>query len=194
MKVAITGSTRGIGLSIATLLRDNNIEVLDINRSTLDLKTLEVDNISLTAVDVLINNAAIDTTDNILYKDFSYDYIVEMINVNLLAPMLLTNKFIKQNTKGTIINITSSCTSRPYTLGHTTYHTTKNGLSTFTKAIREELKSDNFRVIEIIPGRTDTDMSLDKHNSILPKDVAETVLFCINNTFIQEITVKHPKR
>lgn len=194
MKVAITGSTRGIGLSIATLLRNNNIEVLDINRSTLDLKTLEVDNISLTAVDVLINNAAIDTTDNILYKDFSYDYIVEMINVNLLAPMLLVNKFIKENNKGTIINITSSCINRPSTLGHTIYHTTKNSLSIFTKAIREEIKLNNFRVVEIIPGRTDTDINVDKHNSILPKDVAETVLFCINNTFIQEITVKHPKR
>lgn len=194
MKVAITGSTRGIGLAITKVLKESSIDVLEIDRRTLDLKSLAVDTIDLSNVDVLINNAAIDTLSDTLYKNFSYLSIVEMVNINLLAPMLLINKFIKQNTKGTIINITASCTARPYTLGHTTYHTTKNALSTFTKAIREELKSDNFRVIEIIPGRTDTDMSLDKHNSILPKDVAETVLFCINNTFIQEITVKHPKR
>jgi short-subunit dehydrogenase len=192
LKVAITGSVRGLGLAITALLRENNIEVVEINRDILDLSTLSVDSIDLTKIDVLINNAAIEQIG--LYKDYTYKSIVDMINVNLLAPMLLTNKYVKENSKGLIINITSSCITRPYGTHNTTYYTSKNGLSAFTNSIREELKSENFRVVEIIPGRLDTDMSVDKHNAIATIEVAKAVLFCINNPVIQQLVIKHPNR
>jgi short-subunit dehydrogenase len=192
LKVAITGSVRGLGLAITRVLRENNIEVIEINRDILDLSTLSVDNINLTNVDVLINNAAIEQIS--LYKDYTYKAIIDIVNINLLAPMLLTNKYIKENSKGLIINITSSCVTRPYGTHNTTYYTSKNGLSAFTNSIREELKSENFRVVEVIPGRIDTDMSVDKHHSLSTIEVAEAVLFCINNPVIQQLVIKHPNR
>jgi short-subunit dehydrogenase len=70
LKVAITGSTRGIGLAITTLLKKDNIEVLELTRDMLDLSTLAIDTINLSNVDVLINNAAIEQIG--IYKEYSY--------------------------------------------------------------------------------------------------------------------------
>jgi short-subunit dehydrogenase len=192
LKVAITGSTRGIGLSITTLLKKDNIEVLELTRDMLDLSTLAIDTINLSNVDVLINNAAIEQIG--IYKEYSYESIIDILNVNLLAPMLLTNKYIKENSKGLIINITSSCVTRPYGTLNTAYYTSKNGLTAFTNSIREELTLENFRVVEIIPSRTDTNMTIDKHNALSPIEVANAVLLSISNPVIQQIIIKHPNR
>ena len=193
MRVAITGSSRGIGLAIAQLLRKRGLEVIDLSRAVIELAYLDVDSISLQGIDILINNAATDTTPT-AYSDLDYDAIIHMITVNLIAPMLLTHKFIRENERGVIINVTSSCVNRPHFVGNSTYQTTKKALAAFTDTIREEVKDRDFRVVEIVPGRTATDMTVGKPNAVQPKDIAAAVLFSIENEYIENITIKHPKR
>ena len=148
-------------------------------------------------VTIVLDKTDFKTVNLVNYTDFTYKGIgneIDILNVNLLAPMLLTNKYIKENSKGLIINITSSCVTRPYGTLNTAYYTSKNGLTAFTNSIREELTLENFRVVEIIPSRTDTNMTIDKHNALSPIEVANAVLLAISNPVIQQIIIKHPNR
>ena len=107
MRIAITGSSSGIGRSVADYLESEGHEIKRVDRNELDLRYLDtVSRYDLSNQDVLINNAAMQDP-NTNFKDTTKENIIWQLNVNLLAPILLTHSFINQNKKGIIINITS---------------------------------------------------------------------------------------
>ena len=201
MKVAITGTTKGIGKATKEKLLNLGHEVLCINRDQWDLNNIEeVSKIDLTRVDVLINNAGHDIGMGLSFDKVQKTDIISQINVNLLSPMLLTHSFVNQNDKGTIINITSG-SIHDLKKNMTTYYTTKSGLSKFTQAITKDLK-DNFRFVEVIPRRVRTsffETSKAKHLQstdflIDAAEVAKVIITIIDNPYLSNITVKDHSR
>ena len=99
MRIAITGSSSGIGRSVADYLESEGHEIKRVDRSELDLRFLDtVSRYDLSNQDVLINNAAMQDP-NANFKDTTKENIIWKLNVNLLAPILLTHSFINQNKK-----------------------------------------------------------------------------------------------
>ena len=120
---------------------------------------LDMDEITAIA---LINNAAMLEP---VMPAGRYDnmQLLQHINVNLLAPMILTNEFIRHtkdlNLPKTIVNISSGAASSPYE-GWGPYCTSKAGLEMFTRTTSLEQKKALFpvRVLSIAPGIVDTPM------------------------------------
>jgi len=63
---------------------------------------------------------------------------------------------IKQN-GGTIINILSAVTKKVF-IQSSAYSASKHGLIGYTNSLREEVRKHNVRIINVIPGATQTPM------------------------------------
>jgi benzil reductase ((S)-benzoin forming) len=110
----------------------------------------------------LINNAGVIDPVGPVETAETRD-IIRNVNVNLLAPLLLTKHFSRMaanlNVKGLIVNISSGAAVTPY-YGWSSYCTSKAGLEMFTRcAALESGSSDgNIKVIAVAPGIVDTAM------------------------------------
>lgn len=188
----ITGASRGLGEAIIKeLLRENHVIFYLSRTSNKTLEALAVQNhvplyfyeCNLTNIEqikkvinkvvtkidlvkakriTLINNAGmIEPIKHI--GDATEEDIIANIQINLLAPILLSECLIKK-TKGfggetVIVNITSGAAKRP-TAGWSTYCSTKAGLNMFTQTLAEEQGDHRFPVktLAFSPGIMDTDM------------------------------------
>jgi len=193
MRIAITGSRSGIGRTVADYLQSEGYKIKRIDRNELDLRFLDtVSKYDLSNLDVLINNAA--TQDpNTNFNNATKESIIWQINVNLLAPILLTHSFVNQNKKGLIINITSGIID-DFRDKELPYFVSKSGLRAFNKALHAEVK-DNFRCVELIPRRVKSSMVVPTTDyQIDPIEVARVVQTIIKNPYIAEIKVKDHRR
>ena len=109
-------------------------------------------------IDCLINNAGI--TSFKLAQENSINEIDDIINTNLLGSIYTIKsvlpKMIEQG-GGTIINILSIVTKKVFTHS-SAYAASKNGLMAYTNVLREEVRKHKIKVINIIPGATETPM------------------------------------
>lgn len=199
-KILITGASSGIGKVTSDYLMSFGFCVTALTRDQLDLNDLnKVKSFDLTSFDILINNAGHELGLGCRFDEISHDDFLSQMNVNLLAPMILSHNFITQNSSGLVINITSGIVDE-YRINSVPYYTSKSALQKFCKSLREDMK-ENFRVVEIKPKRINTEFML-KNNAkqlnnnflIEPIEVAKAVKFAIDNENISNITVQHPKR
>lgn len=194
-KVAlVTGASRGIGSAIAKKLALNAASVI-INYSKDDIganntlkeitksggyaKTIKKDisyysncieliNEVITTfgkIDILVNNAA--KSEIGLFMDFKRENINNLMNINLLAPMYLSQAVLPSmisKGSGNIINI-SSIWGETGASCEVVYSTTKGGLNLFTKSLAKEVAPFGIRVNAIAPGVINTEM-----NSFLSED------------------------
>ncbi|QGQ47852.1 (S)-benzoin forming benzil reductase [Metabacillus sediminilitoris] len=110
----------------------------------------------------LINNAGM--VDPIKYVgEADEKNIVSAVKLNLLAPMIMSDYFIKESKgytgQAVIVNITSGAANRP-TAGWSTYCSVKAGLNMFTNTIGVEQgeRENNVIAIAFSPGIMDTQM------------------------------------
>jgi len=109
-------------------------------------------------IDCLINNAGV--TSFKLAEDNSIKEINEIINSNLLGSIYTIKAVLpqmKKNGKGTIINILSFAIEKTF-LNSSAYTASKMGLLGYSRVLREEVRDYNIRVMNIIPGVTETPM------------------------------------
>jgi len=109
-------------------------------------------------IDCLINNAGI--TSFKLAKENSVNEIDDIIHTNLLGPIYAIKSVLPSMIKqggGTIINILSVVTKKVFSRS-SAYSASKNGLLGYTNSLREEVRQHNIRIINIIPGATQTAM------------------------------------
>jgi 3-oxoacyl-[acyl-carrier protein] reductase len=180
----VTGSTRGIGLAIATGLYASGAKVAVVGRELGRAKTVasglgeraagvacdvarsdQVDaaiaaaESALGPVDILVNNAGV-TRDNILLRLTNEDWD-SVLDANLKGAFHTTRAVIKGMMKrrsGRIINI-SSIVGLTGNKGQANYAASKAGLIGFTKSVAKEYASRNILVNCVAPGFIETDMT-----------------------------------
>ncbi len=184
-KAIITGASRGIGKSIATLLaaRQYDLYLVCHNNTSLlfalcqDLSaeygiqcqsfTGDIGNpdfvrqlfSSIPDYDVLINNAGVSHIG--LLHDMSDNDWQNVMNVNLNSLFYTCRQAIPHflsKQKGKIINISSVWGSVGASM-EVAYSTSKGGVNAFTKALAKELAPSNISVNAIACGFIDTKMN-----------------------------------
>ena len=212
MKTAlITGSSSGIGHAIYESLKENGYKVYGIGRHDCDIecdlqdtKTLErkiKEFLKNADVDLLVNCAGLGIFAP--HEEISIKKITELIDVNLKAPIILTNLCLRslKKTKGHIINI-SSIEATKYSKFSALYSATKGGLRDFSLCLFEELRKSGVRVTNINPDITKTaffdelnfEPTDDKESYIDPKEIAKEVLHIVNSPFVTtDITLRAQK-
>ena len=194
-KVAIvTGGTRGIGLEIVKLFKENGAEVvlLGSRKETVDtaINNLKQDGINVTGyypnlsnyeevkqvvnevlkkygkIDILVNNAGISA--NKLIDNTTSEEFAKIIDINLNAVFNMTKAVVphmKESREGVILN-TSSMVSIYGQPAGVGYPSSKFAVNGFTKSLARELAPFNIRVNAVAPGITNTDMV-----AALPKEM-----------------------
>jgi short-subunit dehydrogenase len=177
-RVVITGASRGIGEALATACAARGARVVLVARSHEQIAKLAADLggeafpadlADATAIeplvrkieadgpiDVLVNNAGVDLTGELCA--LPADKIAQLLDVNLLAPILLSRAAIpamRTRRKGLIMNV-SSLASTNAVPGLVPYSSSKAGLSHFTAGLRAELKGTGVKtsLVEIGTVRT----------------------------------------
>ena len=119
------------------------------------------------------------------------------LNINLLAPAILTKQFAKQASKKTVSNIINIIDQRIFNLTpfFMSYTISKSGLQTLTKTMAMRL-GPNIKVNAIAPGPTiKSKRQTDRHfrnqvrstllkKSVRSEDICDTVEFLINNNSV----------
>jgi len=149
----------------------------------------------LGTIDCLINNAALFEKDDIL--NFTTKSWNDHLNINLLAPIILTKQFAKQAPKKNVSNIINIIDQRIFNLTSffMSYTISKSGLQTLTKTMAMRL-GPNIKVNAVAPGPTiKSKRQTNRHfrnqvrstllkKSVRSEDICDTVEFLINNNSI----------
>lgn len=177
----LTGHTKGLGKAILDkFLSIENFQIVGVSRSVLGLKSpklteIQLDLNELAALElrlseifptgdfekvILINNAGWIGEVKPVGK-LQPGAIQKAMNLNLLAPMILTDAFVKayfkQRCEKLICNISSGAAHKPLP-GWAEYCSGKAGLAMFSKVAAEDLKERGFLVFSLAPGIVDTEM------------------------------------
>lgn len=173
--VLITGTSRGIGSSIAEEFKKQSYYVIGVstqnNKLSFEDEHYAIDlsntdqleelckSIEAKPVDVLINNAGINYPQNFL--DIDTNTFVQTLQVNLHAPFrlcqtVIPNMLIKNY--GRIVNV-ASIWSKKSRAGVAAYSASKFGLDGMTLSIAHEYSKFNILANCLSPGFTNTEMT-----------------------------------
>lgn len=180
----VSGSTRGIGRSVAETLHVAGARVAIVGRSrdtaeavaaaigdgargfacdVTDAESLRGAiaecEATLGPVDILVNNAGV-TRDNLLVR-MTLDEWDEVLDANLKAAFIATQAVIKGMMKrryGRVINV-GSIVGITGNKGQANYAASKAGLIGFTKSVAKEYAGRGVLVNCVAPGFIDTDMT-----------------------------------
>jgi NAD(P)-dependent dehydrogenase (short-subunit alcohol dehydrogenase family) len=111
-------------------------------------------------VDVIVNNASVLGPSPMPYLlDYPPEEFRRVLEVNLVAPFLLTRKILPAMLEqgGSVINVTSEAGANGYP-GWGAYGISKFGLEGLTETWAAELEDTGIRVNQVDPGNLDTDM------------------------------------
>lgn len=172
--VLLTGGSRGIGAAIREELTQRGYRVVAPSRAELDLSSNESLLSYLAAhdsldVDVLINNAAVNTPQKIEESTIqAWDLACQ---TNLRAAFELIKSFAPRMAErgfGRILNISSilAVVTKP---GRAVYSMTKAGLDALTRSAALEFGSRGVLVNSLAPGYVDTDLTRANNT---PEDIA----------------------
>ena len=184
-KVAlVTGSTRGIGRSIAQTLTEAGARVAVVGRDLAKARAAAAeigpdakgfacdvaDTAQVTALvadveaafgtlDILVNNAGL-TKDNVIMrlKDDDWDAVIDANLRGAFATIRAASRGMMKRRSGRIINI-SSVVGVIGNRGQANYAASKAGLIGLTKSVAKELASRNILCNAVAPGFIATDMT-----------------------------------
>ncbi len=204
-KVAlVTGSSRGIGRSIAIHLAEHGADIaINFNRSKDEAEQVkkEIENLGtkaitvqaditapedarrmvketvdgLGSVDILVNNAGVNR-DTLLLRMSIEDWD-EVMDLNLRAVFLCTKAVLRPMMRGRwgrIINI-GSVSGLAGNVGQANYAAAKSGLIGFTRAVAREMGSRDITSNLVAPGLVITELT---------KNVRQEVIDAVNQRLI----------
>ena len=186
--VVITGANRGLGLGFVKNYLGKNIDVVSTTRDLKSSKELlalkekfpnnleifELDLLKESAgdtlanflgerpIDILINNAGVGST-NQHFEAVSPKPWLEVLKVNLIAPLMITQSIINNVKKGSDKKI-YFLSSQLGSIGDNAsggmyiYRSSKTGLNQVVKSLSVDLKPQGITVVSLHPGWVKTDM------------------------------------
>lgn len=197
-RALVTGSTRGIGRSIAGMLADCGADVAIVGRDQAkadeiaaqiprargfhcdvsvpaDVERLVADvETAFGGIDCLVNNAGI-TRDNLMLrlKDEDWNAVIDANLRSAFVAMRAATRGMMKRRWGRIVNI-SSVVGLMGNKGQTNYAASKAGLIGLSKSVARELGSRNILCNVVAPGFIATDMTdamSDDARAALIKDI-----------------------
>jgi 3-oxoacyl-[acyl-carrier protein] reductase len=164
----ITGSTGGIGLETAKLLRSEGATVVTTGRSGGDVQADlshpgEPERVVLEAIDqhgrldVLVNNVGYSEIRKL--EDVTDDIWQASFEINLMSAVRATRAALpgmRERGAGSIVNVSSTAAKRPST-GMPDYSVMKAGLLSFSRLVADLHAKDGIRCNAVTPGPTATD-------------------------------------
>lgn len=226
----ITGAAKGIGKAIAENLRPTGATLLLSSSSNDSIKKIMPDfakyqkvfffpfdlrseeainrafqkiNLSIGKIDFLINNAGVGKFAP--FTELSSEDMSNMFDVNFKGLFHLTKltlpKMIEQKS-GVIINVLSVVLKKVFT-GSSLYAASKAAVLAMDRSIREEVRSHGIKIIDVLPGATETDIWTDRQREkyasrmMQPQDVADAIIkimeLALNNRLMIEEIVLRPQ-
>ncbi|MGJ8569553.1 MAG: SDR family oxidoreductase [Hoeflea sp.] len=193
--IVITGAASGLGLELLHQLQPNNrISViarpsrgLDALRHALpgvDIYEADLSDMSSVeraadaligsriAIDVLINNAAVQHTPRFTDPDFRYETIRREIDVNFTSICTLVHLLLPslmRSEAGMIVNINSGLALAPKT-GSAVYCATKAAVNIFSQSLAYQMEDTNVAVRQVFLPLVDTAMTRGRGSGKLPPD------------------------
>lgn len=224
MKIWVSGASSGIGkaivnealakgLSVVATSRDaKKLQLLsnELNSGALIIYQCDVSDskaveefykktFSSEVPDALVNSAGITVFKNA--AETSIAEVDGIIKTNLLGSVYAIHSVLPSmisKKQGTIINI-SSVAAIKVLKGSSIYSATKAGLLQYSRVLREELREHNIRVIDVLPGATETPIwdekvrNRHKERMMKPSDVAGLVVKLLTgsgNMVAEEIVLR----
>ena len=185
--IIVTGAASGVGkeltkqmlkkggLVAAVDINEDNLKVLKEELNSDKLKTFVVDMGSIESiekfrkdyikeysdVDIIINNAGI-IQPFVKVEGLDEKTINKVMNVNFFGPVHLIRYFMedltKDKTEQYIVNVSSMGGFFPFP-GQTIYGASKAALKIFTEGLYAELEKTNVRVMIVLPGAMNTNIT-----------------------------------
>ncbi|WP_455380484.1 SDR family oxidoreductase [Acidihalobacter prosperus] len=182
--IVITGTNRGIGLSLARSYKDDGWRVYACCRhESPELEALADDHFSIhqldvsdsnqinqfarqmenTPIDVLFNNAGVYGPSHNQIGSLDMQGLSETVRINALGPLLLAQALLP-NLKAGNEKIIATLSSRMGSIGdnnsggHYPYRISKAGLNAGMKSLAVDLRSYGIKVLVLHPGWVRTDM------------------------------------
>jgi short-subunit dehydrogenase len=160
--ILITGSSSGVGLGLYDELSKNN-NVIGFTRDSLDLSKIDdVLGYNTSHIDYLINCAGTDIDGKINFTGHDTRSIVEILNVNLVAPILLSHSALQNNPHCRIVNITST-NNNHYWGNDLAYSLSKKSLETFGAMLK--IDHPNTSILEVRLGLTKTNFNQNRYKN-----------------------------
>lgn len=187
-KVAlVTGASRGIGLSLTKKLLDEGIYVIAVARKVDSLKEMSTQfpsqlqiisadlatkegqlsvapAVGKTMIDYLVHNAAvIDPLGKNALLEAAPEEIYSILQVNVVAPIILTNQLAPSLKAGSRILLISSRAGDKMNEGMGLYCISKVALDRYTESLQLDMPK-GVLAAAVHPGDVDTDMQGDLRN------------------------------
>jgi 3-oxoacyl-[acyl-carrier protein] reductase len=221
-RILITGGSSGIGKATAKLLieRGSRVAISGRDKAKLTRVAQEIGAIALPydaslvsdimamyaeldriwgGLDVLVNNAGIGffgPMDEVAWSDFERIFHTNVFGAAVVGRE--AGRRMKQQNKGSIINIASSAGLRGFKNG-TVYAASKFALRGMTECWREELRPFNIRVMLVNPSAVPTAFNVEsreekaqKDNMLRPEELAYAIVSALamdDRGFIPELGV-----
>lgn len=205
MKNAIvTGYSSGIGKAICEELESNGYHIIKLTSRLENLVDIEKEIKELLKtkeIDLLVSCAGVGIFQP--HEEISITKIKELIDINLTAPIVLSNLVLRslKKTQGRIINI-ASIEATQHSKFSALYTATKSGLRDFGLSLFEELRKSGVGITTINPDLTTTNFfddlqfepSKKEDTFLLPETIAQTVIDILNTQgVITDITIRPQK-
>lgn len=182
----VTGTSSGIGAALAEALVARDWRVVGLSRRTPELHSPHYTHVTCDLretrklpdviqqiieshgpINALVNNAGLGHFAP--HEELSADAIQEMVNVNLLAPLIITRTTLRslKATRGHVILLSSFSALESSSFG-AAYAATKAGLRHFGDSLFDEVRKSGVRVTTITPDLTRTPFY--DHLTFAPED------------------------